>query len=695
MRLPIGLGFKLGALVALILATFSASWWLVHHELGVIERLYSRVVNVHDPALDAAYKMHLVHASIGLTVSDALAGTASAPAQRLDAARDDFARNLAVLRNLSDLGARPQLDELATLHAAYLAQAERLIALGLQRDEALAAVVARVTAFKGVLVEALLPTALPPRAAAAMHAALDRMDNAVNAFVLHPNGRSAWRVDEALKYFQRDLSPELAPDATPDAVARAVRLHDSADAIDLALRAAMRATRTLEASLPSFDEQARAIDYRLSSRFEPTMREAMRDAASAALTRIRVADERAAWLLGLAALVGSVVAYVVLRHVLWPLRQLLLATGEVAAGNYRAVPAIDGQDELAKLGEAFARMARSLEQTTISRTLFDDVLRSLDEALFVTDDAGRIELANRAAATLTGWPLHALAGRPLAEFVAALELHVGARSATVLHTTRGSLPVLAGRSPLAGRDARGRQVVTALDDSARRAAEQALASSRDELQALHASQARRLEAERATLARELHDELGASLTTMKTLLYLATSGRRDIGITLEELGRGIDDMSDATTRIVNGLRPPVLDHFGLVAALDWYVREFVARTGITCEPALPDSDIELPAETALALFRAAQECLTNVSRHAQARRVELALHVGADTITLDIADDGIGCSAARLATSERFGLLGLRERLRALGGSLTLDGRPGYGLRVVASAPCPAFAAAA
>ena len=197
MRLPIGLGFKLGALVALILATFSASWWLVHHELGVIERLYSRVVNVHDPALDAAYKMHLVHASIGLTVSDALAGTASAPAQRLDAARDDFARNLAVLRNLSDLGARPQLDELATLHAAYLAQAERLIALGLQRDEALAAVVARVTAFKGVLVEALLPTALPPRAAAAMHAALDRMDNAVDAFVRHPNGRSAWRGSRA------------------------------------------------------------------------------------------------------------------------------------------------------------------------------------------------------------------------------------------------------------------------------------------------------------------------------------------------------------------------------------------------------------------------------------------------------------------------------------------------------------------
>lgn len=546
-----------------------------------------------------------------------------------------------------------------------------------------------------MLVEALLPTALAPRDAAAMRNALDRLDDTVGRFVMAPEGRAAWRVDEALKYFQRDLTPELAPDRGPAARRLANRVRLAAAAVDAAVRTAVTSTRALAASLEPFDEQARVIDYRLSTRFEPTMRLAMRDATAAALMRIRSANARAAVLLAAAVLVGSIVGFVVLRHVLRPLRQLLDATRAVAGGDYHATPVIAGHDELARLGRAFDRMARSLEQTTISRALFDDVLHSLDEALFVTGAEGRIELANRAAGALTGQPPLALIGQDIATFIPQRPRAAGARSTTFMHTAAGDLPVLAGCLPLAGSGRVQRQLVTALDDSARRAAEQALAQSRDELQALHASLERRLEEERATLARELHDELGASLTTMKTQVYLATAGRRDVALALQELGRGIDDMSDATTRIVNGLRPPILDHFGLVAALDWYVGEFSARTGLRCSTTLPASDPVLPPELALALFRGAQECLTNAQRHARAQHVEISLEIADDQLLLRIGDDGIGCDAGALAASERCGLRGLRERLRTIGAALTIDSSPGQGLRACFSAPVGRLAHAA
>lgn len=695
MQLPLGLGLKLGALVALILGAFSASWWFVHHELAAIERLYTRVVEVHDPALDAAYKMHLGHAAIGIAVRDALAGTTAVGAQRLAVAGEDFARNLALLEQLAEPALELRLRELATLHRAYLAQAERLIELGIARDTDLSTVVARLTRFKGVLVEALLPTALSTRDAAAMRDALDHLDDAVGSFALRPDGRHAWRVDEALKFFQRDLAPALAPDGTRPSRLRAARVRQAADEVDAGVRAAVQSTRALTAALEPFDEQARIIDYRLSTRFEPTTREAMRAATGAALDRIRVADRRAALLLAVAVLVGSVVGWVVLRHVLWPLRQLLLATRAVAAGDYRATPAIPGRDELARLGAAFARMARTLEQTTISRTLFDDVLHSLDEALFVTDRQGRIELANRAAAAMTGRAAPTLIGTDIATLIPHAPAAAGTRIPTTLTTTDGVLPVLAGCLPLAGDGASPRQVVTALDDSARRAAEQALARSHEELQRLHASLDRRLEDERATLARELHDELGASLTTMKTLVFLAASGRREVALVLQEIGAGIDDMSEATTRIVNGLRPPVLDHFGLVAALDWYVREFTTRTGLRCTATLPDDDPVLPADTALALFRAAQECLTNAQRHARARRIDVELRFDGNRLTLRITDDGIGCEPAALDSSERCGLRGLRERLRTIGATLNLDSAPGRGLRALIVAPAARLADAA
>ena len=691
MQIRFSLGFKLGALLALILAAFTAAWWFVHHELGAIERLYSKVVTVHDPALDAAYKMHLGHVAIGVTVRDALAGMTADGPHRLDAARQEFERSLALFERVADDTNRRTLADLAQLHHSYMTHAERIMELGARRDTDLRALAALLTEFKRVLLEAVLPlegpTTIDQTGAQDFRAAVNRLDETTRDFLIAPDNRRAWRVDEALKYFQRPLRR-----AALSGTARAATVRESADAIDRAVRAAVESGRALAASLPPFNEQARMIDYRLSSHFEPNVRRDMRQATAAALTRIRDADRRAALLLAAALLVGTVVCVVVMRNVLGPVRHLLRATRMVAAGHYRREVQVAGSDELAALGRAFNEMARTLEQTTVSRRLFDDILHALDEALFVTDDDGRIELANRAAYALTGAAdgQLELVGRDIVTLLpdTPAATNDSQRAEQWLRTPAGDLAVLAARSMLHPRgDGVRRHVITALDITARRTAERALANSRDELQALHASLEQRLENERATLAHELHDELGASLTNMKTVVFLAAGGRRDISLALRELGEGIDSMSEATSRIVNGLRPPVLDHFGLIAALDWYVREFAARSGLHCIAELPAQDPEMPPSTALALFRAAQECLTNASRHARASEVRIALHVDRDRLLLRITDNGVGCVAGAVTDSQRFGLRGLRERLRGIGGSLQIETAPGHGLRALIVAP--------
>ena len=698
-KLHLSLGTRLGLLVALLLGAFTTAYWVAHHELGAIERLYQSVVGVHDPALDAAYKMHLSHVAIGVAVNDSLAGMTDKGRERLEIARAEFARNMAVLTDLTtDRRGQATLDDLRRLHTAYAAGAGRMIELGERHDAALAEVATRMKDFRRSLIDALLPVAFDPVAAHALRLAVDRLDEAARQFLLAPSGRAGWRFDEALKYFQGDLSQHLARAGATGVVRHAGVVRARADDIDRAVQDAVASARALAAATPLFREQSQLVDYRLATRFEPQARAAMRSATAAALTRIQNADRRAALLLVAALLVGTLASVLIVCGILGPIRRLLAGTHAVASGNYRGLDDVSGRDELAALGAAFNAMARSLEQTTISRKLFDDILRAMDEALFVVTAGGDIQHVNLAACRLAGTSPERLLGCNIAFLLrpAQATAVLGAqRNECWLRTADGELAVLAARTPLDVRPGEAPLfVVTALDITARRLAERALAASRDELQALHASLDTRLETERATLSHELHDELGALLTAMKTTIYLAAEDRLDGAQALRELGAMTDSMSEATARIVNGLRPPVLDHFGLVAALDWYTREFAQRAGLSCRSTLPGLEPALAPPVALALFRAAQECLTNAGRHAGASRVRVELSVSDGSARLGISDDGVGCSAETVAGSQRFGLRGLRERLRALGGTLDIDTAPGAGLRASITVPCATGCAA-
>ena len=211
-----------------------------------------------------------------------------------------------------------------------------------------------------------------------------------------------------------------------------------------------------------------------------------------------------------------------------------------------------------------------------------------------------------------------------------------------------------------------------------RAAEE-IARSREELRALAARLESVREEERTRIARELHDELGQALTGLK--LDLAWIERRlnrhsqsDLGDRCATLLGRLDEIMVSVRRIVTELRPSVLDQLGLADAIEWQAQEFAARTGLELDLHI-DCDCELPPDAmASAVFRMLQEALTNVAKHANASRVRVALRTGGELLSLDVSDDGRGITADEQRGASSLGLLGLRERAIAWGGTVTISG---------------------
>jgi signal transduction histidine kinase len=143
----------------------------------------------------------------------------------------------------------------------------------------------------------------------------------------------------------------------------------------------------------------------------------------------------------------------------------------------------------------------------------------------------------------------------------------------------------------------------------------------------------------------------------------------------------VDRTIDAVHRISLDLRPPMLD-LGIVAALEWQAREFEQQAGIVCVFRAPGKDIELDPDHAAALFRIFQEALTNIAKHAGATRVSVTLRVERRQLVLAIRDNGRGIQPADRLKPQSFGLRGMSERARALGGTLALSAAPGGGTMV-------------
>ncbi len=231
----------------------------------------------------------------------------------------------------------------------------------------------------------------------------------------------------------------------------------------------------------------------------------------------------------------------------------------------------------------------------------------------------------------------------------------------------------------------------ATDITEHRQAEKALRQSREQLRnlAVHLQSIR--EEERAAVAREIHDELGQALTALKMdLSWLEKSISKDkkfLSKKTKSMIELVDSTIEKVQRISSELRPGLLDDAGLSAALEWQAEEFQKRTEVICELSIGPKDIALSQEHSTALFRIFQESLTNIARHAEASRVEVSLTKKGSMLKLKVRDNGIGIRKEQVSAPESFGLIGIRERVRFLGGQIDIKGVRNKGTTMSVSIP--------
>lgn len=197
-----------------------------------------------------------------------------------------------------------------------------------------------------------------------------------------------------------------------------------------------------------------------------------------------------------------------------------------------------------------------------------------------------------------------------------------------------------------------------------------------------------IERERASIAREIHDDIGGALTSVR--FDLAWIGRHstDTG-TLGHVDSATEMLQHAlgaSQRIMMNLRPPVLEE-GLVAAVQWLASSFEQRTGTPVQLTCSSDEIPAAASVQLVAYRTAQEALTNISKHAQPRKVEIDLSDQEGVLTMEVSDDGVGIDQGMLEKPRAFGLKGLQERARTVGGWIDISSRPGEGTSVILSVP--------
>ena len=214
-----------------------------------------------------------------------------------------------------------------------------------------------------------------------------------------------------------------------------------------------------------------------------------------------------------------------------------------------------------------------------------------------------------------------------------------------------------------------------------------VSQSREDLRVLAAHLETVREEERKRIARELHDELGQAVTALKLDLAwvehrLPRNSSSELGARTHDLLGRLDDVMVSVRRIITELRPSVLDELGLADAIEWQAHEFATRTGLALDLKVEVEGGVVPDPVASAVFRMLQEALTNTARHAHARHVGVSLHQDTRSLTLDVIDDGQGITESEIRGRRSLGLLGLRERAIACGGTVEIRGEPGVGTTV-------------
>ena len=333
------------------------------------------------------------------------------------------------------------------------------------------------------------------------------------------------------------------------------------------------------------------------------------------------------------------------------------------------------------------------------------------DPIIAIDEAQRIVMFNTAAEETFGWTREQMIGKPLdallpERFRARHREHIE-RFATTGTTSRrmGGHAVLTGlraggeEFPIEASISKHREgdelrlTVILRDVSDRIRAIEELRQSKEELQQFGAAAQETRELEKGRIARELHDELGQSLTMLRMDVAWCKANLRDgdagVAAKLERMETMLKGTVAATRRIASDLRPLMLDDLGLVPALEWLVQNMTQRTGIPCDFSIDDPALQLPPAHSTAVFRIVQEALTNIAKHADATHAAVVVRQHDGTVRVAIRDDGVGFASDDPRKPASFGLLGLRERATLLRGTATIRSTPGAGTTIEIDLPLP------
>jgi len=361
------------------------------------------------------------------------------------------------------------------------------------------------------------------------------------------------------------------------------------------------------------------------------------------------------------------------------------------------------------------------------------LLESTGEGIFGIDLAGHCTFINRAGARMLGWEPADVLGHNMHELTHhshADGSHYPDTDCPIFNAFRRGLPCridtevfwrrdrtafaveYSSHPIMDGPQVRG-AVITFVDITERKRAADALQKAKDELELRVAERTRELsvalgqlrelaayseqvrEEERTRIAREVHDELGSLLVALKMDVNwldkrLAEQQSREAGAAqamrermrskCQNMSRLIENAVDNVGRIITDLRPSILDHQGLWAALEWQAHEFVQSAELALDWQMQvDAAPELPEPAAMAVFRIFQEMLSNVGRHARARHVAVRIAADARQLRITVRDDGRGAPPEAFEAATAYGVMGMRERARHFGGVIEIESQIGLG----------------
>ena len=409
-----------------------------------------------------------------------------------------------------------------------------------------------------------------------------------------------------------------------------------------------------------------------------------------------------------------------------PVEALVRASARLASGDLSTRTGLrHGKDEFGRLTRTFEQMAQALEERDLERQLAEETLQTRDNmirelpllpaAVCVFDQTGGIELYNRTAGELWGWepPDYQSSRRfcgsyslfhpdgtpmPHSESPTAEVLRTGApvrnRELVVGRPDGSRVPVLANVVPL--RDSEGSMIgaVSCLQDiTERKQVEEKLQESNDKLQLLSRRLVESQETERRHIARELHDEVGQTLTVaeMNLQAMMQSPGEAPFKGRLKESLQAVERVLEQVRDLSLNLRPSMLDDLGLEPALRWYCKRQAALVGLQPEFRADPMEDRLDPAVETACFRVAQEALTNVVRHARARVVVVELRQQEGQLHLFVRDDGVGFDVAAVreqaVLGASLGLLSMEERATLTDGGLECKSAPGQGTEIHAWFP--------